>query len=64
LNRTIEVIISPQGESKIQTKGFAGVECQQTSECLEKALGQRQVEQLTAEFYHEVTAALPNRQQT
>lgn len=58
------MIISPQGETKIETKGFAGAECQQASEFLEKALGQRQAEQLTAEFHQGVTAALPNRQQT
>ncbi len=64
MSKTIEVIISPQGETKIETKGFAGTECQQASGFLEKALGLRQAEQLTAEFYHGVTAALPNRQQT
>ena len=64
LEKTIEVIISPQGETKIETKGFAGAECQQASEFLEKALGQRQAEQLTSEFHQVVTAALPNRQQT
>ena len=64
MNKSIVVIISPQGETKIETKGFAGTECQQASEFLEKALGQRQSEQLTAEFYQGVTAALSNRQQT
>ena len=62
--KTIEVIVSPQGETKIETKGFEGTECQQASEFLERALGQRQAEQLTSEFHQGVTATLPNRQQT
>jgi hypothetical protein len=64
LTRTIDVIVSPQGETKIETKGFAGSECLQATTSLEKALGQRQAEQLTSEFHQVVTAALPNRQQT
>jgi hypothetical protein len=49
------VIISPNGETKIETKGFAGAECQKASEFLEKALGQRQAEQLTAEYHCEAS---------
>lgn len=49
--RTIEVIISPDGKSKVQTKGFAGSDCQQASKFIEAALGQRTGQQLTPEFY-------------
>ena len=56
-SKTIEVIISPQGETTIETKGFAGPECQQASEFLEKALGQRQAEQLTAEYHTHVSTS-------
>ena len=48
--KVIEIIISPQGEARVQTKGFAGAACQEASRFLEKALGQRTKEQLTAEF--------------
>ena len=61
-SRTIEVIISPQGETRIETKGFVGTDCQQASEFLEKALGQRQGEQLTAEYHAQVSTA--HQQQT
>jgi hypothetical protein len=37
----IEVIVSPTGETKLQTKGFAGASCQQASKFLEAALGLR-----------------------
>ena len=47
----IEVVISPQGESRLETKGFAGSSCRQASKFLEQALGATASEQLTAEFY-------------
>jgi hypothetical protein len=49
--KTIEITIDPQGQTKLQTKGFAGPQCQEASRFLEQALGQKQSEQLTAEFY-------------
>ena len=39
--RTIEIIVSPKGETSVQTKGFAGSECRQASGFIEDALGQR-----------------------
>ena len=53
--KIIEIIVSPQGETKIETKGFAGADCKQASEFLEKALGQRQAEQLTAEYHSDAS---------
>ena len=47
----IEIIISPKGESTIQTKGFTGASCRDASGFIEQALGQRVGEQLTAEFH-------------
>ena len=49
--RTIEIIISPQGETRLETRGFSGASCQQASRFLEQALGKHTGEQLTAEFY-------------
>ena len=51
--KTIEIVISPTGETKVQTKGFTGNECRDASKFVEDALGQRTAEQLTAEFYHQ-----------
>ena len=50
-SRTIEVIVSPQGQTKIETSGFAGSSCHEASRFLEQALGTRGSEQLTAEYY-------------
>ncbi len=53
MSKVIEIIVSPKGETRVETKGFAGNECQQASEFIEQALGQRSGEQLTAEFYQQ-----------
>ena len=53
--RSIEIIISPTGETRVETKGFTGAACRQASEFLEKALGERTSEQLTPEFYQSQT---------
>lgn len=49
--RLIEVIVSPTGETSVQTKGYAGADCQQASKWLEQALGVVGTEVKTAEFY-------------
>ena len=58
----IEVIVSPQGETRIETKGFAGHSCRQASEFLEQACGATVAEALTAEFYQPETTAQSLRQ--
>ena len=49
--KTIEITVSPAGETTVQTKGFAGAECREASRFVEQALGQRTGETLTAEFH-------------
>jgi hypothetical protein len=51
MTQIIEVVVSPTGETKIETKGFAGSSCRVASRFLEEALGQRVGEQRTAEFH-------------
>jgi hypothetical protein len=63
MSKTIEVIVSPDGQTRVETKGFTGTECRQASEFLEKALGRRSSEQLTAEFHQEQQAGQSNQQQ-
>jgi hypothetical protein len=62
MKKVIRVIVSPTGETKVETKGFTGGECREASRFLEQALGQPLGEQLTAEFYHSQPAELPIRQ--
>ena len=63
--KTIEVIISPQGEATVQTKGFSGSSCREASRFIEQALGEKTGEQLTAEFHQvEVPQTESARQQS
>lgn len=56
MTRTIEIIVSPTGETKVETKGFTGGSCREASRLIEQALGQKATEQLTAEFYQQAAA--------
>lgn len=49
--RIIEVIVSPDGETNVQTKGYVGNACIQASQFLEQALGITTKDQKTGEFY-------------
>ncbi len=49
--KIIEIIVSPIGETTVQTKGYQGGDCQQASKFLEAALGKVAAEQKTTEFY-------------
>lgn len=50
-SKIIEVIVFPNGETKIETHGFTGASCQDASRFIEQALGQRVSEHLTADFH-------------
>ena len=54
--KTIHIIVSPQGKTKVETKGFVGSECVQASQYIEQALGSRNLERKTSEFYIANTA--------
>ena len=49
--KTITVIVANDGSTKVETHGFTGSTCQQASKFIEEAIGARQSERLTAEFY-------------
>ena len=51
MNKIIEITVSPNGETRVQTKGFTGSECRDASRYVEEALGPRVSETLTAEFH-------------
>jgi hypothetical protein len=60
--KTIEITVSPMGETRIETKGFAGSECQEASRFIEDALGRKTREMLTAEFYQAEEVCEENQQ--
>jgi hypothetical protein len=49
--KTIEILVSPTGETVIQTKGFSGASCRQASKALEAALGVKQSDKPTTEMF-------------
>jgi hypothetical protein len=51
--RTIEIIVSPKGDTSVQTKGFAGSSCREASKFVEEALRRRTGETLTGEFHQQ-----------
>jgi hypothetical protein len=53
--KTIEITISPQGESVVQTKGFSGASCRDASRFVEQALGVVQSDSPTPEMYQMAT---------
>ncbi|MCA9013971.1 MAG: DUF2997 domain-containing protein [Planctomycetaceae bacterium] len=57
--KTIDIIFSTDGQSRIETRGFTGSRCKDASRFLEATLGKVSSEQLTAE-YHQSVQHQPN----
>ena len=53
--KTIDVIVAPDGKTRVETKGFTGSDCRQASRSLLQALGQQTSEKLKTEFHQAVT---------
>ena len=49
--KTIQIIITPRGETQVTTYGFSGPECQEASRFIEKALGTKVRERLLSEYH-------------
>lgn len=62
--KVIEIIVSPDGRTSVETKGFTGPACRQASKFLEETIGKRRGERLTGEFYQTETVRLTNQQQS
>ena len=54
--KRVEIIVDPQGNSKVETKGFSGRECVEASKFVEQALGKETASRNTAEFYQSANA--------
>ena len=55
-SKTIEIIVAPNGQSKVETKGFTGSECRDASRFVELAIGQQSNELLKSAFHQTTTA--------
>jgi len=62
MSKTIEIIITPDGESHVETKGFTGSECREASRFVEQALG-KHVNELLKPVFHQTTTTQQQAQQ-
>jgi hypothetical protein len=60
--RIIEITVDPKGQTRVETKGFAGPECRAASRFVETALGRATAERLTPEFHRGQPTGLALRQ--
>jgi hypothetical protein len=49
--KKIEITVDTKGNSRVQTKGFAGAECVEASQFIEQALGKQVSQRTTPEFF-------------
>jgi len=49
--KTIEIIVSPDGQTRLETKGFVGPACQEASRFLRRTLGNPLRETKTSDFF-------------
>ncbi len=50
---TIAITVDPEGRARVETLGYAGPACREASRYLERALGLRARETLTAAFHQQ-----------
>ncbi|WP_165251973.1 DUF2997 domain-containing protein [Paludisphaera soli] len=62
MSKSIEILVDPKGGASVRTRGFAGSECREASRFVERALGRRTAESLTAEFHQGLQADQEQRQ--
>ena len=55
--KTIEITFLPNGQSRVETKGFIGGECREASRFLEQALGQSTQEAQKPEFHQSASSS-------
>lgn len=51
MNKTIEIIVAQNGQTRVETKGFVGGDCREASQFIERAMGKQTDELLKSEFY-------------
>ncbi len=59
--KSIEVLITPTGEVKIDAVGFKGVDCEKATAFLEQALGIEQVRIKKPEFHQQARKAVQQK---
>jgi hypothetical protein len=52
----IELVFTPEGEVRLETRGLKGKTCMEETEALERALGSVKQREKTSEYYQQPTA--------
>ncbi len=61
MSRSIEVLITPTGEVKIDAVGFNGVDCEKATAFLEQALGIQHIRVHKPEFHQQARKAVQQK---
>jgi len=51
MNKTITIIVAPNGKTKVEAHGFDGQSCKDATKFLETALGRKTAEQFKPEYF-------------
>lgn len=51
MTRIIEITVTTDGQTRVETRGFSGDGCREASRFIEEALGKRASERTTPEFF-------------
>ena len=51
MSQRIVIKVAPNGQTEVRTEGFTGSSCQRASQFIERALGSKQTEQLTQDYF-------------
>lgn len=62
MSRIIEIIVTADGKTTVQTVGFTGSSCREASKFIEQCLGTATGEYRTAEFYQSADARQTQQQ--
>jgi hypothetical protein len=62
--KLIEIIVSPQGQATVLTRGFAEASCREATRSLERALGIIQSDVATTELYQGTNEPLREAQKS
>lgn len=49
--KRIEILVTPDGQTRVETHGYSGSSCREASRWLEQALGKSTQQRLKPEFY-------------
>ncbi len=64
MNPRIEINVTPEGETSVQTMGFAGPACRAASKPYEDVVGAKAAERLTPEYHATETVSEQERLRT